>query len=180
MSKQFKSIRNFKFKKIFSIGDVFYCIKILNRGVSSKQFVYLSVYRQLDTPTLTFAEFKGIGDTNLIKLAKSIIKKKPDIFRFFTYNQDNIFFNCYKDAFEKYCQHHFEKTAETITPIIKGFIHFSEIQNVVQSLEAWGKKIGQGEQWGQISTCYMRSSFSSYANCYVECRDLTPGTLGVL
>jgi DNA-binding beta-propeller fold protein YncE len=29
-------------------------------------------------------------------------------------------------------------------------------------------------KWGQISTCYMRSLFSSYANCYVECRDLTP------
>jgi hypothetical protein len=29
-------------------------------------------------------------------------------------------------------------------------------------------------KWGQISTCYMRFLSSSYANCYVECRDLTP------
>jgi len=32
----------------------------------------------------------------------------------------------------------------------------------------------KGAKWGQISTCYMRSLSSSYANCYVECRDLTP------
>jgi len=105
--------------RYISVGDLSFFAKLLDKAKDDREFVIQVLYHQLITPKVSFTEFNGIPDDELMNLARDFIRHEEHTFEYFKETNDAEFFSNFRASIETYNQKRVEQLRAAVEPMIE-------------------------------------------------------------
>ncbi len=113
-----KELGDLQFRR-YNLSDIISIEKQLKKISDDKKFVYKHIYNQLHSPKIKFSKFKELTEHEIKKIARSLISKESNLFRYFKETKEEEFFKNFRDSIQKYKEEEYKRFQDSMEPIRK-------------------------------------------------------------